>query len=522
MTYIQVLLFACALFAPLSYSQTEPAPLDETGPADGGQNGAIVPVAGPLPAPLGGMAPVSGNVVRTKKPGFFNRFALAYWSDWHPTPDNTPPAKFRGFPAPIEGPPYPFSVWPYGGSVVIGYPWTQSSPLMQAIWEGKSGDAWKRSGVQLYGWIDAGMNFSTSSQDVGGKYANAPAAYSLTPNSLQLNQLAFYIERQPDTVQTDHFDWGFRFTSLYGTDYRFTTGKGYFSQQLLNNAKADGTIGNAYGWDPVMAYLDLYFPHVADGMDLRIGRYVSLPDIEAQLAPNNYTFSHSLLYTYDCYTQTGANASIKLSKGWLLQLGLSAGCDAAPWTGDAKATANVCVAYTWRDGGDNVYVCANSINNSKYAYNNLAAYYVTWFHKINRRWHTGTEAWYQYEKDVPNVNNPSATSMIENNANGAICASTQQVTCYAPDWSVLNYTNLQLDKHNFISVRNEYFDDIKGQRTGFKTKYTENGISWNHWVGTSVLLRPELRFERSYQAMAYDGGHRHNQLMFAADLLWFF
>jgi len=45
-------------------------------------------------------------------------------------------------------------------------------------------------------------------------------------------------------------------------------------------------------------------------MVLRIGRYISLPDIEAQLAPNNYTYSHSILYTYDCYTQVGANATI--------------------------------------------------------------------------------------------------------------------------------------------------------------------------------------------------------------------
>jgi len=44
-----------------------------------------------------------------------------------------------------------------------------------------------------------------------------------------------YIERVPDTTQTDHIDWGFRLTNLYGFDYRFTTASGYFSQQLLNN-----------------------------------------------------------------------------------------------------------------------------------------------------------------------------------------------------------------------------------------------------------------------------------------------
>ena len=50
---------------------------------------------------------------------------------------------------------------------------------------------------------------------------------------------------------------------------------GYFSQQLLNNPKSNGTIGNRMGYDPVMAYVDLYFPKVAQGMDVRIGRYIS-------------------------------------------------------------------------------------------------------------------------------------------------------------------------------------------------------------------------------------------------------
>jgi hypothetical protein len=70
----------------------------------------------------------------------------------------------------------------------------------------------------------------------------------------------------------------------------------------------------------VMAYADLYFPHVAQGLNVRIGRYISLPDIEAQLAPKNYTYSHSLLYTYDAYTQTGVNLTFKLSDHWLYQI----------------------------------------------------------------------------------------------------------------------------------------------------------------------------------------------------------
>jgi hypothetical protein len=365
------------------------------------------------------------------------------------------------------------------------------------------------------------MNFSSSTESVGGKYANSPAAYNQIPNSIQLDQLVLYVERTPDTIQTDHFDWGFRFTSLYGLDYRFTTSDGYFSHQLLN-VKPDGTLGNQYGWDPVMVYIDLYFPHVADGMILRLGRYVSLPDIEAQLAPNNYTYTHSLTYIYDCYTQTGANATIKLGDHWTWQGGISPGCDTAPWKPSAQLTFNTCLQYMWRTGMDNIYVCANSINNGKYGYNNLAAYYATWYHKINAKWHTDFESWYQYQSDTPNIFNPVGQTMVILNANGAWCKEESEVTCYAPEWSLLNYTNRQLGGRDFISLRSEFFDDLRGQRTGIKGRYYETGLSWNHWIGSTIVFRPELRWEHNFDNPAYDGATRHSQLMFAADIIWFF
>src|ERR1700678_1547255 len=207
--------------------------------------------------------------------------------------------------------------------------------------------------------MDIGGNASTSNK---GKYANGPTAYDVIPNSIQLDQAALYFERLPNTVQKEHVDWGFRFTSIYGLDYRYTTAKGIFSQQLLKN-------NDTYGYDPVMYYLDLYVPQVGRGMDVRVGRYISLPDIEAQLAPNNYSYSHSILYTYDCYTQLGANLTTKINDHWTIEGGISPGCDTMPWTTDAQVTGNTCVVFTWHNGGDALNTCDNTINNGKYGYN---------------------------------------------------------------------------------------------------------------------------------------------------------
>jgi hypothetical protein len=459
---------------------------------------------------------VETKAANIAQPNFFRRLFQAYAEDWNPRSNAAPPseAPYRGYPAPVPEPPFPFSVWPYGGSVVIGQPFTQAGPLMQAIWNGPSGDAWKRSGIQIYGWLNGGFNATTSKQS---GYSTYPTAYAERGNSIQLDQEVLYIERQPDTVQTGHVDWGFRLAALYGLDYRFTTAKGYFSHQLLAKNQENG-------FDLPMAYFDLYIPYVAQGMDIRVGRYISLPDIEAQLAPNNYMYTHSLLYSFDAYTQTGLNVTTKLSDHWLLQIGISAGNDVAPWVvEDRKLTLNTCLGYTWRAGFDNVYACANSINDGRYAYNNMQAYYLTWYHKFSKAgsWHTVTESWYQYERDVPNVNN-SGQTLIEPNANGAICAAASQITCYAPEWAIVNYTEKQLSRRDYLSLRNEYLDDIRGQRTGFKTRYTEHSIGWGHWVGTTVLFRPELRFDRSYDTAAYDNGTRKNQFMLAGDIIFFF
>ena len=69
-----------------------------------------------------------------------------------------------------------------------------------------------------------------------------------------------------------------------------------------------------YGFDPTLEYVDVYIPQVAQGMNVRVGRYISVPGIEAQLAPNNYIFSHSLLYAIDPFTDTGLIATVKLKR----------------------------------------------------------------------------------------------------------------------------------------------------------------------------------------------------------------
>jgi len=76
----------------------------------------------------------------------------------------------------------------------------------------------------------------------------------------------------------------------------------------------------------------LYFPRVMQGMNLRIGRFISIPGVEAQLPPTTTSSAHTLLYSIDPFTDTGILATIKLNDQWLVQAGIGGSHDVALWT----------------------------------------------------------------------------------------------------------------------------------------------------------------------------------------------
>ena len=195
---------------------------------------------------------------------FLRRLITFYQRDWAGTAPSEPEAPRRIPASPLDSPPFPNADWSYGGAPVIGAPDTNVYPLMQAL----NG---ARSKIKVYGWIEPSFNVSTSSDTL------FPSGYNIFPRRVVLDQAVVYVERLADTVQTEHVDWGFHLTGFYGVDYRFTTAKGYFSQQLLK-------FNRQYGFDPMLEYADIYIPSVAQGMNIRVGRYLSIPDIEAQLA----------------------------------------------------------------------------------------------------------------------------------------------------------------------------------------------------------------------------------------------
>jgi Putative beta-barrel porin-2, OmpL-like. bbp2 len=437
----------------------------------------------------------------------FNAFANDLQSPAYepPAPNASQPLR-RIPPAPFDSPPFPSADWQIGGTPIIGdpndiAPW----PLMEAIYAGPNGEAWKKSRIQIYGWEDFSWNVSTSTNTSRGPNANFPLIYDLRPNRFEQNQFVLYIERVPNEFQTDHIDWGFRVSGVYGLDYRFMISRGFFSDQLLKH-------NSYYGFDMPMVYLDLYIPQIFQGMNVRIGRIISEPDIEAQLAPNNLMSSHSIVYGFDNYTQSGIFTTTKINNQWTIQLGLSNGTDVALWQKDPgnQPTGTVMIQWISPSQNDSIYAGDNAFNNGEFGYNNLQQIVGTWTHKFNDKIYTATEGLYMYMNDAKT--HPTAAVPFQS-------GSFPVKPGYAPAWGILNYTMFRIAPSAFLTLRNEFYDDIVGSRTGHATKYSEHSLGITWWPDKIITLRPEVRFDHSYDIAAFDNGMRRNQFVASMDFI---
>ena len=269
MQYTNILAAAVLLaMIPAGHAMAASTGIESAGTAAAPQSAVIAPASTPAPLASSHCDPYKNFDCLNDYLGtsFWGRLTNYYKLEWGqaaaPTDPKAPASRRADWaPAAQTTPPMPFTEWPYGGTTSLGVtrPNSVDSPLMTALGNTAFGDWLTRNNFQLYGWVNGGGNLSTSTTKPGG---NAPAAYVYTPNTLEFDQFVLYLDRFPDTVQTDHIDWGMRISVLYGENYRYTTAYGLASYQFLDENKVNG-------YDFPMVYGELYIPWVADGLMLR-------------------------------------------------------------------------------------------------------------------------------------------------------------------------------------------------------------------------------------------------------------
>ena len=214
---------------------------------------------------------------------------------------------------------------------------------------------------------------------------------------------------------------------------------------------------------------------------------------------------------------------------WMVQAGMNAGGDMAPWYKGAVPTGFLGIRWISSDNNDSIYTCWNDINDATYrnftvdgvptGHDNYNYVVSTWSHRFDPKFITTTEAYFMYERDAvvggtPNLNNPQTFDPgVINGPGGPVVT--------IPGWSyaygVLNYTAFELSKKDYVTVRNEIYRDETGFRTGYDALYTSNTIGISHNFNSYLQIRPEIGYYRSYINPAFDNGTRYNQVTFMCD-----
>jgi Putative beta-barrel porin-2, OmpL-like. bbp2 len=450
---------------------------------------------------------------------FLQRLYKVYYGQFFPDPNapEEPEPPRRAMPSPWPSPPFPGNE--YQGYPLIGVPGgTSTDPIMQAIYDANSPVSnWiKDTRIKFSGWATVEANTSNA------KNSNTPTSYWIVPNRPELDQLGFRLERYADTVQTDHIDWGFRSVVLYGIDYRYTTAGGWFSDQLLKH-------NQLYGWDPTEQYFNVYIPYFLGGTDIRVGRWIACPDIESQYAPDNYLGSHSILFTFDTYTQTGIMVTQKLNEQWELQAAVHAGTDMAPWYPGAILTGAFGVRWVSKDNNNAVYAWLNAINNAEFrhfeeygqplGHDNFNYFVATYEHRFSQEIHTKTEAYYMWQRNAEVGGTPSAGPVQPYGGGGG---DGVLLPGLSSAYGVLNYTMFGLTKRDYLTFRNEVFRDERGMRTGFAGTYISSTVGLSHQFNDVLMLRPECGYYRNMNQDAFDLGTTRGLWMAGFDLTFRF
>jgi hypothetical protein len=170
-----------------------------------------------------------------------------------------------------------------------------------------------KSRVSLYGWVESGVTGNVGSPNDNQNFGRL---FDDRSNELVMNQAVITAERALDPKVG--FDWGFKLQLLFGTDARYLHSLG-----LL-----DHTMGTSlYQPDIPEAYLSVHLPLLTEGgIDVKLGKFVTLEGAETVDPRTNVFYSHSYIFNFGIpINHTGALFTLYATKWLNLVAGVTRG-----------------------------------------------------------------------------------------------------------------------------------------------------------------------------------------------------
>jgi hypothetical protein len=335
--------------------------------------------------------------------------------------------------------------------------------------------------IRVYGWTDSSFTASSDLRE------QLPIGFNYKANQFLLQQNWLRVEQRVDQSATTP-TFGFRSdTILPGSDYRFTLARGIWNNQLTAAHGQPAT----YGIDPIQFYAEAYFPTVAHGMDVKVGRVFCQYGVESNDAPNNALASHAYTFIYDPFTHTGAMTTTKLTDAWSVQAGLMLGSDIFIDSAD-NLTGMGGIKWAPPGGRDSVLfevILGDGRFDRRHDFHNPEIFDLLYTHTFDQRLTYNLETLFGFTTDVPGIG--------------------------TANWEgILNYLTCTLSPRTSATVRLELFNDPQGQRTGFAGLYTALTAGVTFKPIKDVWLRPEVRFDYNGESRPFENRHG----VFTADM----
>jgi len=337
-------------------------------------------------------------------------------------------------------------------------------------------------------------------------------------NMFLMNQLLLTAHRDVD--ETKNYDVGFKFQFMYGTDARYTRYLGEFPNAV------DGLYAPAIQ----EAWIDFKTPWLGKGgTDFKVGQFVTPLGVEVIDPRGNFFYSHSYLFNFGLPLEnTGVLAVTHVSDTLDLYGGVDTGVNTTFGSGgDPTGTASFNAGFGLNKllNGKLTILALTHIGPSDPTDNSALRYLSDAFatYKFNDKLTWTTELNYAFDS----------------------------ISGGQPGWGIVEYLTYAYNDWLSFGMRGEYWDDINGfwvaaykGGNGFydfqltanpndlasptlKTAYSE--LTWGanikpfsksskKWLA-STLVRPEIRWDHSFSADAYNDFKDDNQVTLATDFV---
>jgi hypothetical protein len=331
------------------------------------------------------------------------------------------------------------------------------------------------SGIRTFGWVEGGYTGAST----GAGMLSVQPRQNRFGDEFLLNQIGWAIQKP---LQQDQFDWGFNMRYFAGSDAALGAAKGGIGFPATNPH---------FGQDFRDLYLQFHLPVITDGgVDLKVGRMNTIIGYNGFLAPYRpfYSSDYQFFYSQDG-AFTGILANLHATKRLDVWSGLTFGANTFftlrsnnsycyigqvnYWLSDEKRTRLTA----------SVYAGPNAI----FAAPNLAGTFDTTVElRVQHDW------------------NERFTQVVQSNMGWDGNTPVGTGSWYGVYLINIFHLNTTVD----LLSRAEWFDDVKGTRTGINTNYSEVTLGINWHPVKYLEIRPEIRGDfAGTDAFGVNGAH---------------